>query len=449
MPPRKRPPKPREPIDGALWLALGCATVVIGTWFATLPSFPPPVTHRLPVLRVPPVPTARNGYWVWHGGATSMGKARDDLRAADIRNALARDQRMGPLAGWLVRSNPEALTALRQARHYKAFQVLPPRADPDRLDGLVQLGRLGDIACAMDLEKRRHDAALERSLDVLLLGHQLTDGHGEAAAAWLDGAAVTIHHAQMLLARPKALVRIPDAALRRYLRRLSALWKAPPPLSARVQLFQVDEARRLDDRRKHVVDDAMGTVLLGPAIALFTWQFEQLFLHRRARLEGRHLAHLAVEAAQDRDFTLLGLRADSCQAYYDRILEGPAWPATLVMHTGDYMAADAARQDRHFFEYASDPLAARVYVEGLRVAVATTLYRRKHHHEPPSLAALRPDLGALPRDPFRPSRTLGYKPHRVWSIGWDGQNQQGQPVRGMKPFIQTNYRAKGDVVITF
>lgn len=349
-----------------------------------------PAFRRGPLVRLPAGP--REG---WSRQLEAASRARGPVPA---------------VMHGVVAMNAAALAEARAASRRPRFRMTRFYGDPppDELAaGFLDVGRLAVVAFRIGGPGGRPDPG--RLVDALGLARRAMWARQEAASVADLGAGLAASAYDAERAERARLLALPAPVLAAFLRDLNALDRLQIPLDA-----------LLTGHRDHVVLPAgrepgearLPEGLREPFRPALAWVRDGA-----SRVADARIAKLAA-----RDFW--GARWVASQY--------PAPPAVAyVFHPIDAYARELAAA-MPIDAWAHRVLGAEARFDALRIGLAAELYRRAHGGWPITLQALVPAfLPAVPRDPYAPSRPLGWDGWSVFAVGPDGDDDRAR--RGREP----------------
>ncbi len=427
-PARRRRATRRIAAGGVTCLVLGFAT-----WRATEPVLPTAAYVYPPIVRANVQPPA-NAVALMNEVVRRMALTRDDRlligrEAYELAPPSARTRT-------LVKVHKRAAAAaLAAARRRPGLQIVVTPRRPSGTPGMPALVGLTLLDARARIADPAAKDALKPLADALHIVRRYLYVEDDFHTA-LNGAAWTGLVCDILLAERARLLARPTPELTGLLTELNAMDRLERPLGRLLVAERDDqtriwtdpkELRRLDGDSTAERIVAFEIRTFGPTIAA---DFKAFYDH-------------AIEALDRRRFA-------DVRALDDLIRTG--WPLhVMVFHPGHAVAMQAASAS--FPTLASGSpykiLDAEARFEALRVAVAAELYRRRASRPPAALADLVPAyLPAAPADPYRPDRPLGFAGGRLWSVAWDGTDQQGGVVvQPQGRYMKLNRSATGDLVL--
>lgn len=413
------------------WIAIAAGAIAlsgaaVGVYVWATPPAPPPAAAVPPAV-VAAVPDRENAYRRYVAAANVIKPllAPEGQSWGRYLRLHFFDAALPAALKQFVTDNRPALAALGEARRLGGFQSVPPQEDWGGVRPIYRrfqlLGRLGTLASRRAFAEQRYAEGFEHALAVLALGRRGIQSPGEPLHAGTVGSAILRRQLQAFGRDAHVLEQAPLPVLGAFLAELNALDR---------------QARPVDEwlvRERDAFLAQLGT--------------EELPLDQQAEVR------VKAQAALDHQIALLRARDVRGRELDTRRYQDP----------GAHLAPRLALHAREMAAYI--PLSgllpslgraewrlwiAEAEFDAWRVKVAATIYRRTRGKTPDSLQALVPAyLPALPPDPFRAGATLRFERGRLWSVGWDGQDQQGaRPI----PFDRPGYRFRpleqdGDLVL--
>ncbi|MDB5099183.1 MAG: hypothetical protein JWM80_3604 [Cyanobacteria bacterium RYN_339] len=363
----------------------------------------PPEQAKGRALRFEPVARAIKA-------AQPFGIEARDARSVLIERATMADMRLATLRGSLV-AHRAVLPALAEARRQPAWSPDPKFAYVD-LKGAVAVGLL---ATRLAFDEGEAARGVRTWLDAAAIGWRLGQVPHAPAITLIEGQGL-VRFALMALALEQAqLLKAPTPALEELLAGLTTLTarREAPHNLLWGERDEILATMRTGNTGQNVVRDlGLDDVPFASAIAAGRVQeavpaVKQVYDRRMKMMD----AHDWRALRRDKE-------ADDVQ------IGG----ATQLLHPGAYVRRVVMQlvlmDDSHFYEREGKTTMA---LDGLRIGVAAELYRREHGAAPASLDALVPRwLQAAPIDFFADGKPLRLAGGKVWSVGPDGEDQQGQ-----------------------
>lgn len=405
----------------------GLAGAGVLAWLLTWPDLPPAVANAIPEVQVAAVPADKNAFLVYQAAGKlvqfphRVGKVEGRPAKPALMTGLSNwDPALRPAVVAFVADNGPALERMRDGRRVSGFQVSEPGHDlQSRLPSYVSLQDLSRLATAdmrLALEAGRHGTAFQRAIDILNLGRRMTYAYNDPMITELVGAVISGLALEGLTGEWAAVAKAPTPVLETFLRDLNTLDRLERPIGQYL-LGERDSAIRSAPLLARGTDTPIAKFLMAqPVIDRYTSYSRNVF-------------DLQMQKAEARDWK--GQR--ELIERYTRI--GPKEMASFPLHPADAVVRILSTIALPSFTGAAEKiLTGEARYDALRIRVATELYRRSHGQSPSDLGALKAvGLSAVPVDPFKPQQSLAFAEGRLWSVGRDGLDQQGQKAQPEKP----------------
>lgn len=430
-----------------LWVLAGLSLagwtgVMTWGWFESKPPSLPP-GKDYPVIQQPAPPEASNAFVIYaRGGKEIQVPASLKQRKWSYYDAILGKGSLEPEVVALLKDNQRAIERLHQARLVPRFFIMENQA----VGSMYHLANFGMLDARLAVQERDFDKAFERFADVLYAARRLT--HGQRVGP--DDKQTPTDTGRYLFdsffqSFDSSWIR--DAStpiLDRFLKALNSLEQ-----SEERSMMSV-----LVETREHVCLVSMKAPEL---LTTDAWPIVRVYLQWR-------IAPTLPDRVRARSNAILSLMEHGL-AVVDRLrdIEGRYYgqfhkPLLAMLFHPEAFALFAFSSPSRFFEQACHWAIASARFDGLRTEVALELYRRRHGVLPQRLDLLVPTyMRNVPRDPFRPSQPLKYEVGRLWSVGWDEQDDGGQiplEIRGPYKHEGTYYfpgtldtGRKGDLVL--
>ncbi|MFP5501898.1 MAG: hypothetical protein ACLGIN_05360, partial [Candidatus Sericytochromatia bacterium] len=305
---------------------------------------------------------------------------------------------------------------------------------PDMVS-VQHLARIG----ALDFQERwrrgDYSGATDRAIEVLGLGRRLASSRHETVIVPLVGTVISANQHGVIDREAGTLTGVPAPELQRFLSGLNRIDAYEAPVEEVTVLAERDVWLRIADQ--------LQTKGLPEKDAAYDWAV--WLIHGNLNTHSRNLYDGLAAKIAARDF-------EGADAMVDRLsLPFPQVMLSMLFHPGDTVSIMLLSIQSTTLGATEKLLAAEARFDALRVRLASELYRRRHGAPPPSLEALVPAyMAAVPADPFKPDRPLRYAKGRLWSVGWDGVDQQGRVATDLKALAKGRRKGKrppGDLVL--